>query len=256
MNRRRVVGQAQATTHRVDDASMLNAGGQQWPPVFLSRQSNRLGVAALTCSLLLTAAAGSMASAAPVAASAGGYRLAGVIDAGGDNRTGFLELPRGGQVLIRLGTVIEGGGRVTEFSKRAVRIAFPDGRVVEFDLSGTGQPAAAQSGSHPVDIEPIVTFMDDKGGGLVRHVELTRFGKALSQQGATSDDFTKRLQGMLKLPIDARIVALNDAPIGATPAAIKKIQTLLAGNGIATLNLESPSGMQRVYVMRGKPAQP
>jgi hypothetical protein len=57
---------------------------------------------------------------------------------------GFLELPQGGQVLIRLGSIVN-GGTVVEFSAQQLRIAFPD-RTIELTLTG----AAAGSDAAPV----------------------------------------------------------------------------------------------------------
>jgi hypothetical protein len=187
-----------------------------------------------------------------------GYRLSGVIDAGSNNRMGFLELPGGGQVLIRQGTTIAGGGRVVEFSSRSVRIAFPDGHSVAIDLQGSGlaAPAAVTQVSHPIEIDPAVTSTYDQGAGLVRHISLANFGKAVALSSASSADLTRRLQPLLKLPVDSHIVSVNDMPVGAAPAAIRKIQSLLAANSMATLNIEGPSGSQRVYLMPDALARP
>ncbi len=210
-------------------------------------------------SAFLAATSPALLAATVAPAPAAGYRLAGIIDSGSNNRVGFLQLPRGGQVLIRLGSVIEGGGRVIEFSKRAVRIAFADGRFVTIDLEGAGTnglPVNANAGSHPVEIDPIVTLVDDHGQTLVRRVEVARFAKAIAKQGVAEGDITLRLQTLLKLPVDSRIVAVNEGPIGSAPVAIKKIQALLANNESARLNLESPSGAQRVYLMPDDPRRP
>lgn len=257
-------------------ASTFNAGSRRRLPAFLvSAAACGLGFAAGSALVSAAPVGAASASATPAAAatsSAAGYRLAGVLDSGPNNRIGFLQLPRGGQVMIRQGSVIDGGGRIVEFSQRAVRIAFPDGRVVQIDLSGAGGGAAAVAavaaaapvnqalGSHPVETDPIVTRTDDHGNTLVRHIELRRFAKALEQQasqaGSASSDVTQRLRDLLKLPVDSRIVALNDTPVGSAPGTIKKIQSLLSRNVIAALNLESPSGMQRVYLMPDDPRQP
>ncbi len=212
----------------------------------------------ICCALLLAAAAGQSAQAATSAATPNaGYRLAGIIDSGGNNRVGFLQLPQGAQVLIRQGSVIAGGGRVVEFSQRAVRIAFPDGRMVQIDLEGVGAGAAAgaadstaaQQSARAAAANAVVTAADDNGNTLVRHIEVQRFTKALAQQGSGAADVTQRLQRLLQLPDNARIVAINDAPVGAAPMALRKIQTQLARNVITTLNLEGPAGSQRVYLM-------
>jgi hypothetical protein len=85
--------------------------------------------------LLCTLSVGAVYAAEP----SGGYRLAGVLSTG-ENRVGFLELPQGGQVLIRLGSTVN-GGKVVEFSARQLRIAFPD-RTIELTLT-----AGAAAGS-------------------------------------------------------------------------------------------------------------
>ena len=214
--------------------------------------------AVVCCAVLLAAAAGQPAWAATSAGTPdAGYRLAGIIDSGAGKRVGFLQLPQGAQVLIRQGSVIAGGGRIVEFSQRAVRIAFPDGRMVQINLEGVGadaaagaaDSAAAQQSARAAPANAIVTATDDHGNTLVRHIEVQRLSKALAQQASGAADVTQRLQGLLQLPDNARIVAINDAPVGAAPVAIKTIQTLLARNVMATLNLEGPAGSQRVYLM-------
>ena len=247
------------------DASSPAADGPAKPSAaFLCPRLRVTLRAVVCCAVLLAAAAGQPAWAATSAGTPdAGYRLAGIIDSGAGKRVGFLQLPQGAQVLIRQGSVIAGGGRIVEFSQRAVRIAFPDGRMVQINLegvagggaagggaaAGAADSAAAQQSARAAPAYAIVTATDDHGNTLVRHIEVQRFSNALAQQASGAADVTQRLQGLLQLPDNARIVAINDAPVGAAPMAIKTIQTLLARNVMATLNLEGPAGSQRVYLM-------
>src|SRR5579862_4202807 len=85
-----------------------------------------------------------------------GYRLAGVLSTG-ENRVGFLELPQGGQVLIRLGSTVN-GGKVVEFSAQQLRIAFPD-RTIELALTAgaAAGPVTLKKAKHYINKpEPIV----------------------------------------------------------------------------------------------------
>ena len=89
--------------------------------------------------------------------SAAGYRLAGTVLVG-DKYLGFLELPQGGQVLVREGSVVN-GGRVIVFTDKGLRIQFPD-RVLELQLERSGRPP-------PPDARGIVTERQDMPDGKV-----------------------------------------------------------------------------------------
>ena len=207
-------------------------------------------LSSLACLLLL--ALGSNATAATDAQR--GYRLAGVMSAG-DGYLGFLELPQGEQVLVRLGSVVD-GGKVIGFDAKSLRIRFPDG-VVEFPLEGSGKPLVAAAA-------PQVVLAGDEQGHVVQrtvdnaalHAGLQQgaaAGKEKTRAGGPPSDpqraVTQRFAPLLDLPADARVVEVNETRITSASAAIAVVESTLAQGMPARLNLQTPGGMKRVYLM-------
>lgn len=218
----------------------------------------RLSRAAPGLRILLLAAiamlSGAQALAAATPPAGDGYRLAGVMLVGKD-RIGFLEVPAGGQVLVRVGSTVD-GGKVTVFNDRELRIAFP-GRNVVLELSG---------GSSPTDPGAlgVVTGQDDNMHVMVRNVDAQRMTEALDQskpaagsagpKATPSDaqaDVGRRFAAVAGLPVNARVVAVNDQPVVSASRAIAAVEKSLAQGLPATLNLESPPGgpPNRVYLL-------
>lgn len=185
-----------------------------------------------------------------------GYRLAGVMSAGG-SYLGFLELPEGGQVLVRLGSVVA-GGTVVDFDARSLRIRFPDG-IVELALEGSDKPVAA------VAAAPQVVLAGDEQGHVVRRTVDTAALQAGLGRGAGGAKTPKahaggppvdpqravmqRFAPLLDLPADATVVAVNETRVTSADAAIGTVETTLAKGMPARLNLQTPDGFKRVYLM-------
>jgi hypothetical protein len=220
---------------------MNSAGGSKEPPPFFFRHL----LAGLLALLPL-----SFAATAPHAELSrnenGGYRLAGVMRIGND-RIGFLEVPSGGQVLVRVGTLVD-GGKVTVFNDREVRIAFP-GRTVLLQLAGDG------GGSSSDAALGVVTGNEDNGHVMVREVDSDRMSAALHRsreaagtpggQSARQDaaaDLGRRFAAIANLPLNARVVAVNDQPVVSADKAIAEIDKALSKGQGTTLNLEAPPG--------------
>lgn len=204
----------------------------------------------LACLLLLVCGA-TVDAAAPAQR---GYRLAGVMSAG-DSYLGFLELPQGDQVLVRLGSVVE-GGTVVAFDARSLRIRFPDG-IVELSLEGSGKPVAV--GAAP----QVVLAGDEQGHIVTRTVDVDALqagldqdsavpGTAKTRAGGPSADpertVTQRFAPLLDLPADARVVAVNETRVTSAATAIGVVEDTLAKGMSARLNLQTPDGFKRVYV--------
>ncbi len=208
-----------------------------------------------------------LASAAPQAlgaATGDGYRLAGIMTVGSEH-IGFLELPQGGQVLVRHGSTVN-GGRVVEFSDRVLRIAFPDG-VVELVIDGSG------SGPAQLSSNAIVLAQHRAGEvAVVRQVAVEPLVEALSHEAARSPAgsgkaarrgggeagtvVARRFAALVDLPANSRVVAVNDRPVGSAAAAIAEVERTLADGGVARLNLAGDPATQRVYLMPHRPGSP
>ena len=66
---------------------------------------------------------------------------------------------------------------------------------------------------------------------------------------------TQRFAPLLDLPADARVVAVNETQVTSASAAISTVEDTLAKGMPARLNLETPEGMKRVYLMPARPAR-
>ena len=231
------------------------AGSRESRPYFLPdllRCLRTLVVVLVTAPLGLSFAA--PASPKP-ADGAAGYRLAGVISVGQD-RIGFLEVPAGGQVLVRLGSVVN-GGKVTVFSDREVRIVFPT-RTVVLELQGGDGKSADEAALG------VVVGEEDNGQTLVRQVDADNMVaalKSLRQDTATTSgtaarpdaaaDLGRRFASIAHLPPNARVVAVNDEPVKSAAQAIAEVEKTLAKGQGTTLNLETSPGQppDRVYLV-------
>lgn len=190
-----------------------------------------------------------------------GYRLAGVMSAG-DSYLGFLELPQGGQVLVRLGSRVD-GGEVVAFDAQSLRIRFPDG-VVELSLEGSGKPPPVPSS------RDVVVSGDQQGHVIRREVDVAGLDAALEAgerslagngppAASASQVVARRFAPLLDLPAGARVVAVNERKVGSADAAVELVQDTLAKGMPARLNLQTAKGMQRVYLRpagQGGPAAP
>lgn len=206
---------------------------------------------------LVTAAASWMAACLPaLAAVSAEYRLAGVV-AVGQEYIGLLEIRPGEQVLIRKGSEIPGGGRVTAFDGKTVRLALP-GRMIELALDGSGTTTIATTG--------IVMGQEDVEHVHVRNVAVAPLREALLQQapgGASSVDsiqrrgrsdagaeVARRFAALVDLPARSRVVSVNEIPVTDAAAAIRLVDSTLADGMPARLNITAPAGgEQRVYLL-------
>ena len=200
-------------------------------------------VASLTC-----------ASAAPLARGAtavDGYRLAGIMVVGEDH-IGFLELPGGGQVLVREGSAIN-GGRVVAFSDRLLRIAFPD-RVLELVIDGSGAGPAAPA---------VLLAQSETGHVMVRDVDADALAAELSvpartpakpapgQRSDAAAELGRRFASLVNIPLNARVLAVNEVPVTTAEKAIRVAENSLAEGMPVRLNLVAASGdpETRVYLL-------
>lgn len=189
-----------------------------------------------------------------------GYRLAGVVAVGKDYM-GFLELPQGGQVLVREGSTVN-GGRVVAFSDRILRIQFPTGDI-ELQLEGSGRPP-------PPDPRDVVAESEEISGGAAsfRTVNVGPLKESLQSQpsGSTKTSDAKkasagstvpadaptaiaqRFEPLFQLPPGARVVAVNEARVTSVDGAIKTVESSLEHNSVARLTIETNGGESRVYL--------
>lgn len=205
-----------------------------------------MGTAVLVAVLALTL----LSFANAHAATTNGYRLAGIVAVGKDYM-GFLELPGGGQILVRQGSAISGGGRVVALDGMRLRIAFPD-RTIDLSLEGSGGPGVA---STTRDIprnqsdEELVTLRDVSSADLARARDKT--STSSGKPTDASGEVARRFASLANLPDNARVLSVNETPVKSADAAIKLVEQSLADGRAVGLKVAAASGdpEKRVYLM-------
>jgi len=190
-----------------------------------------------------------LAFAVAHAATDNGYRLAGIVVVGTDY-LGFLELPDGGQVLVRQGTVIGGGGRIVALDREGLRIAFPD-RTIQLNLAGSGAPSVAST------TRGIQRDLSDDELLVMREVSPEALAQlpAASNRSAKGGDagvvVAQRFASLAKLPDNARVLSINEQPVKSADAAIRLIEKSLAQGSAISLKVAAAGddAEQRVYLM-------
>jgi hypothetical protein len=210
---------------------------------------------ALVLALTLTA----LPSAALLAGTADGYRLAGII-AVGDDYLGLLELPGGQQVLVRRGSTIDGGGRIALLDAEQLRLVLSD-RVLVLALDrSSGAPVI------PAGLGVVQEQVDD-GHVMIRRVDPEAFAASVgrpSQSGHPAQEpktkaadptieAGRRLAPILNLPADSRLVAVNEQPVRTAVRAIALIEQSLAAGVSPRLNIVGAGGETRVYMSPTEP---
>jgi hypothetical protein len=186
-----------------------------------------------------------------------GYRLAGTV-AVGSGYLAFLEVPAGGQVLVRKGDVA-GKAQVLEVRDRAIDLKLPSGRI-ELTLEGAGKPAPSGARS-----DDVVKSQSDEGHVVRREVAVEPMGKELSEgapdnagraPGTTATAaVTQRFAPVINLPPNSSIVAINGHAVTSEDGAVREVTKALATGSAVTMNLKTPAGMERVYLLPA-PAEP
>jgi hypothetical protein len=196
-------------------------------------------------------------SIAPVvafASAATGYRLAGVIAVGPDH-LGLLEIPGGKQLLVRQGSVIEGGGRVLMLDATTLRIALPAG-VFDLALDGANRLAVTQVAATSVPAKPVGKshpLPDDQDHLLFRAVDVrlladTRAARATGPSTDAPGQTAAILGPLMDLPPGARVVAINGQPVTTAGAAIALVERSLGQRVMARLTLAIPGNEPHTYV--------
>ena len=190
------------------------------------------------------------------------YRLAGVLAVGPDY-LGILELPGGDQLLVRKGSVVEGGGRVVLLDATRLRIAFPGRPPFDITLDGSDAPAVVPPGLG------VVQDQTDRDNVMVRRVDSDAMLASVerSQADAAKPSGTapatagrdpaaeagRRLAPILNLPPNSRVVAINEQPVRSADDALRLIEQSLQRGESPRLDLGNTVGESRLYVSPARP---
>lgn len=195
----------------------------------------------------------------PLAAQAvdpSGYRLAGIVAAGSDYLA-ILELPGGRQQVVRIGSSIDGGGRVVALDARNLRLQLP-GRALDLALDGSGAAPVVPPGLG------VVQAQSDVGNVMVRRVDTEAFGDSVAHSEAAptlpasgtarpprkdpATEVGRRLAPVLNLPPDSRITAVNEQPVRSAEQAIRLLEDSLQAGISPRLDVQFAGGPARVYL--------
>ena len=132
-----------------------------------------------------------------------GYRLAGTL-AVGQSYIAFLEMPDGGQVLVRTGSEVA-GARVLEVTATGLRLGLASG-VVELSLEGTGKPQVVASSAAVTAAKD-----DDKNRVYTREVSDEQLSRELAAPAAGTSS-AKPAAAHASLVAAQRIAAVLDLP--------------------------------------------
>jgi membrane-associated protease RseP (regulator of RpoE activity) len=194
-------------------------------------------------------------SAAASQDEAAGYRLAGTLAVGKDF-VAFLEVPQGGQILVRAGSVV-GNARVLAVNASSLKIALPAG-VVELSLDGTIHPVLAASSAS------VVAKSDDTRNRVYnRQIDDEQVSRDLAAAlaepqaaGSKSSNLVaaQRIAAVLDLPAGSRVLRVQGQEVSSADAVIKQLEASFATVvAVVTMDLQTPTGPGRVYLMREKP---
>lgn len=172
-----------------------------------------------------------------------GYRLAGTIAVGSDFLA-FLATPDGAQVLVHEGDAV-GNARVRDIRDREIDLALPSG-LLTLSLDRSDKPVVGTPAR-----EVLVSQSSDEYV-LGREVSVAPFRKAVSASSSNSSSasvaLAQRVAPVLDLPPHSRILAVNGQDVTSADGAIREIAKVLAAGSTVTMNLETPTGLKRVYV--------
>lgn len=186
--------------------------------------------------------------------SSGGYRLAGVLSAG-ENRMGFLELPQGGQVLIRLGSTVD-GGKVVEFSAQQLRIAFPD-RTIELTLTAGDAGAAGsvppKKPKHYINKpKPIVMPAFTPSEAAVKSFK--EHGPPPLPAGIDPAQYVVEvITPTVDLPADSTITRVNGQAVTSFAQAANALYAASQLVGQAIVDVDTPAGRMHLYISTPPP---
>jgi len=179
---------------------------------------------------------------------------------------GFLELPQGGQVLIRLGSTVN-GGKVVEFSAQLLRIAFPD-RTIELTLTGAAASVVAPvtAKAAPAEVKatqkkpkmymdkpkPIVTPAFTPSEAAVRSFK--DHGPPPLPAGIDPAHYVAEvLAPTAALPAGATITYVNGQAVTSVSQAANALYAASELLGQAIVDVDTPSGRMHLYLATPPP---
>ena len=180
-----------------------------------------------------------------------GYRLAGTMAVGNDFLA-FLEVPQGGQVLVRSGSVVN-GVKVLAVTAQEARLSFPAG-VVELLLDGTHRSPAPVKSSAVLgksdDVRNRVYNRDVSSEQVSRELSAAT-DRAKAPASASSMVAAQRVAAVLDLPAGSRVLRVGPNPVSSAQGAIQQIEQAFSSTApVVILDIQTPKGPGRVYLHR------
>ena len=180
-----------------------------------------------------------------------GYRLAGTLAVGNDYLA-FVEVPQGGQVLVRSGSVVN-GVKVLAVTAHEARLSFPAG-VVELLLDGTNRPIAPAASSAVLsktdDVRNRVYNREISEEQVSRELAVTTGTKGAPAPGGGLVA-AQRIAAVLDLPPGSQVLRVGPKPVTSAQSAIEQIDLAFESTApVVILDIKTPKGPGRVYLHR------
>jgi hypothetical protein len=183
---------------------------------------------------------------------------------------GFLELPQGGQVLIRLGSTVN-GGKVVEFSAQKLRIAFPD-RMLELTLTGAAAgsvaaPVTAKAAPADVKAVPVTLKKPKHYINKPKPIDMPAFtpseaavlsfkehGPPPLPAGIDPAHYVAEvIAPTVALPAGATITYVNGQAVTSVAQAANALYAASELVGQAIVDVDTPAGRMHLYVATPPP---
>jgi hypothetical protein len=203
------------------------------------------------------------------------HRLAGIVELDDGARQAWIVTRAGRERVLRVGDAL-GEGRITEISRRSVRVQLADRELI-LQLAGgavgTGVPADANPApvveSRPMSAQRLRRILSGERAandglsapaGEEASVAVSAFQGAPGRSGgrtstrrppsaADGDDLRRQLNAALGLPSEARIVALGETPIASPAALAEGLAQALERGEVPRLTVEGGAGVDEIYVL-------
>ncbi len=219
-------------------------GCQAAPPFFFPTWMLLAALTMLAWSISTTSLAADQSSQ--------GFRLAGTV-AVGSGYLAFLEVPGGTRYWFAKATLL---ARRRSSKSAIVRLTCGSRAAASSSRSkGAGKPAPSGGRS-----DDVVKSQSDEGHVVRREVggrtDAAGIERGRSGQGGTCARHvarrllvTQRFAPVINLPPNSSIVAINGHAVSSEEGAVREVTKALAAGGAVTMNLKTPAGMERVYLL-------
>jgi hypothetical protein len=202
-----------------------------------------------------------------------GHRLAGIVELDNGARQAWIVTSSGEERVFRVGDAFLGDGRISQISKRSVRVQLADRELI-LQLAGGAAGSGAPGGAHTA---PMVESRAMSGEALRRilireraagdgpsavpgqpaaasvvqdspHRHGGRPSATRPASAAAGDEVRQQLNAALGLPGEARIVAVDERAVASPLGLAEELAEALDRGEVPRLTVEGGAGVDEIYV--------